>query len=1006
MTTLNEGWTKRCEIIPQFPIQESSLLKFLPSNFSDAKIYKIPYYLMTSQSSQTPTPADLQKILWDSCLQRGYFEKYVFPHGEVCAVIDVHFLAGVTDNPGRSLTQAFSLFDIDCTCYSGTLYVITNTHVALKEICVRNLKDLSLAVHNPLIETAQLLSAEEFFSNSRFECIHFPEVHIEHDGVAHTIDLDLDDQGLLELSAKMCLALNLNEMQTIKSYYESSEQILSRKSKGLSKYPTDVELEVLAQTWSEHCKHKIFASKINYIGPNGKKETIDSLYKSYIQKSTKDIEAAGVDWLVSVFSDNAGIVRFDEKIDLCIKVETHNSPSALDPYGGAITGILGVNRDILGCGLGAKPVANTDVFCFASTELPQKISSELLPASLMEPMTLLKGVHKGVEDGGNKSGIPTVNGAIQFDSSYAGKPLVFCGTIGTLPAVLPDGREGKSKGAKIGDLIIVSGGEVGADGIHGATFSSMELNKDSPASAVQIGDPITQKRLMDFLLEARDLGLFTCVTDNGAGGISSSIGEMAELSGGAKIDLKKHPTKYPGLAPWEIMISESQERMTFAVDAKNEKAFLSLSNKRGVTSTVLGEFTSSGSLEVYYGKSLVADIDMHFLHDGVPQLNLSAKWDNSYSYNPWIEESLPEIPTSNAKICYQLLNSENLASKEHWVRQYDHEVQGATLLKPFSGENGIGPDDSGIIDLEAHGGEQGSMAGVSCAMAPRWSLVDPYFMAKIAVDEAVRNLVSCGINPEKICLLDNFCWPDPVQSPKNVDGQYKLGQLVEACKGLYDISTCYKAPLISGKDSMKNDYRGKNRRGDDIVISIKPTLLVTAMGHGRTSDITRSHAKANQLAYHFGPKYLSFNATEIQAQYSNLYNDNFYKVWDFEKCRKIHQALFELIQSGHIQSCHDISDGGMLCALSEMLFDNKLGLEGKTSKEFSLLELFGEGPGQYVLTIDKNDQKSFEKKCLDKEFPFELIGLVNDSGVIKGKFLGDEVIDISKAYSAWNREWK
>ncbi len=1004
MTNENYQWMKRCEIVPQFPVQEKALLKYLPDSITNAAIYKVPYYLMASLSQATPTPSSFEKVLWDPCLQEGHFESYDFTHGNVLGIIDTHCLPGVTDNPGRSLAQAFELFDIDCTCYSGNLYFVTGQG----ELSKADLKPLSLAVHNPLIEAAVIMNHAEFSTNSRFEAVSLPNVHIHHDVSAGSIDLNLDDQALLDLSSKMCLALNLNEMKAIKAYYEDEENIRKRADKGLSPYPTDVELEVLAQTWSEHCKHKIFASRIDYTNEEtGEKEVIDSLYKSYIKKSTKDIEASGVDWLVSVFSDNAGIVRFDQKIDLCIKVETHNSPSALDPYGGAITGILGVNRDILGCGLGAKPIANTDVFCFASTELPQKISPELLPAGLMEPAALLKGVHKGVEDGGNKSGIPTINGAIQFDSSYAGKPLVFCGTIGTLPAKLPDGRESKTKGAKSGDLIIVSGGGVGADGIHGATFSSMELNEDSPATAVQIGDPITQKRVMDFLLEARDLGLFTCVTDNGAGGIASSIGEMAELTGGARIDLAKHPTKYPGLAPWEIMISESQERMTFAVDPKNRDRFLELSRRRGVTSSVLGEFTDSGSLEVFYEDKLVADLEMNFLHDGVPQLELEAKWSKKYQYQSWLNEEKTKLPESKSEICYQLLRSENIASKEHWVRQYDHEVQGATLVKPFSGVNGIGPDDSGLIDLSAHGGEEGSMAGVSCAIAPRWSLVNPNMMTKIAVDEAMRNLVSCGINPAKVCLLDNFCWPDPVKSEKNNDGDYKLGQLVETCKGLYDISTLYKAPLVSGKDSMKNDFRGKNRRGDDVVISIKPTLLVTAMGHGETKNITRSHASVGQSIYRIGPKYLSFHASEVESQFSGIELDQNPEKWSFEVCQSTHHGLYDLINQGHIESCHDISDGGMLCALTEMLFDAGLGLKGKEgASEMSLLELFGEGPGQYMISVDGANVSQFEKSCRDKALEIEEIGLVNDSSVIEGAFLGSERIEISHALKQWQRNWK
>ncbi len=1000
-------WIKRCEIVPQFPVDEIELVKALPQKLRALKgltLHRIPYYLMASYQPKTPSFEQFQKVLWDPCLQDGYFENYQLSDAIVLGVLDIHSLPGVTDNPGRSLKNAFEIFNIDCDCYSGTLFVISANEKI--ELSAEELKSFSLKIHNPLIEASLFYGPEDFSSANRFDQIKLPTVKIQHEKSAATINLDLSDHELEELSRKMCLALNLNEMKTIKSFYENPLTIEKRQLKGLPQYPTDVELEVLAQTWSEHCKHKIFAAQINYKNHDtGETETINSLYKSYIKQSTREIEADGVDWLVSVFSDNAGIVRFDQNIDLCIKVETHNSPSALDPYGGAITGILGVNRDILGCGLGARPIANTDVFCFASTELPQKISPNLLPAGLMEPAQLLKGVHKGVEDGGNKSGIPTINGAIVFDSSYAGKPLVFCGTIGTLPATLSDGREGKHKGAKVGDYIIVSGGGVGADGIHGATFSSMELNEESPATAVQIGDPITQKRVMDFLLEARDLGLYTCVTDNGAGGISSSIGEMAELTGGATIDLAKHPTKYPGLAPWEIMISESQERMTFAVHPSKAQEFLELSKKRGVTSTILGEFTDSGSLEVFYNEALVADLEMEFLHDGVPQLNLEACWDKSYSYQSWIKEERPHLSDSVADICYSLLHGENIASKEHWVRQYDHEVQGATMIKPFSGKNGIGPDDSGLVDLEIHGGEKGSMAGVSCAMAPRWSAVSPRLMPKLAVDESFRNLISSGINPEKVCLLDNFCWPDPVKTQKNSDGDYKLGQLVETCKGLYEISKSYKAPLVSGKDSMKNDFRGKNRKGDDIVISIKPTLLVTAMGHGETKNVTRSHAINDSLIYKVGPDYLSFSASELESMFEVTTDQN-YLDWNFDECLKTHKGLYHLIERGLVHSCHDISDGGMLPALLEMLFDEQKGFCGTQEiTPMTKLSLFGEGPGQYLVCVKNENKDHWEKSITELEIHSLLLGSVNDSCEVTGPFIGDEKINVLHALKQWRREW-
>ncbi|MCK4944747.1 MAG: phosphoribosylformylglycinamidine synthase, partial [Alphaproteobacteria bacterium] len=430
---------------------------------------------------------------------------------------------------------------------------------------------------NTLIQKAEVWASDDFYKIDRFGSVSLPKVILSSVLQIEDISLDLDDAELEVLSKERCLALTVAELKHIRDYYDRSDVQVARKLKKLPFCPTDVEIEILAQSWSEHCKHKIFSAKIEYQNASGEKQIIDSLYRTYIKGATQEIkEVRKLDWLISVFSDNAGIVRFDPEIDLCIKVETHNSPSALDPYGGALTGILGVNRDILGCGMGARPIANTDVFCFAPPDMPKKGEEKYMPEGVTSPRRVLEGVHRGVEDGGNKSGIPTVNGAFFFDRDYAGKPLVFVGTVGAMPQTLPNGCPSSAKELSSGDRIIVAGGAIGADGIHGATFSSLELNDDAPATAVQIGDPLTQKRLTDFLLEARDLGLYAALTDNGAGGLSSSVGEMAIISNGASLDLALCPVKYPGLSPWELMVSESQERMTFAVPESMLRRFLIL----------------------------------------------------------------------------------------------------------------------------------------------------------------------------------------------------------------------------------------------------------------------------------------------------------------------------------------------------------------------------------------------------------------------------------------------
>ena len=439
---------------------------------------------------------------------------------------------------------------------------------------------------------------------------------------SQTINLEVSDEELIKISEKGLLALNLKEMKTIQENYRDPNVRAARKALGLPENaPTDAELECLAQTWSEHCCHKIFAAKIHHVDHETGEDTyIDSLFKTHIMKPTLDIQSK-VDWLLSIFHDNSGVIAWNDSWSLCIKAETHNSPSALDPYGGAMTGIVGVNRDILGTGLGAKPIANTDVFCFGPPDY-----SGHLPEGLFHPSRVFRGVHAGVRAGGNESGIPTINGAIVFDQRYLGKPLVYCGTVGIMPRRLSDGRQSHNKTPQPGNIIYMVGGRVGSDGIHGATFSSLELTEDSPSSAVQIGDPYYPEEMIDMILEARDLGLIQVITDNGAGGLSSSVGELAELTGGADLDLAAVPLKQPGLNKWEILVSESQERMTIGVNPEDCEEFEKLAKLHEVEATQVGKFTDSGAFVVRYGDETVAHLPISFLHDGCPQLQLESEW--------------------------------------------------------------------------------------------------------------------------------------------------------------------------------------------------------------------------------------------------------------------------------------------------------------------------------------------------------------------------------------------
>lgn len=886
--------------------------------------------------------------------------------------IDISFRPGVTDNSAHAAKEALELLPelkskINSVA-SGVLYFIEGKNLT-KEICEK-LAYEKLA--NTLLHKVTVVEGSELSSNNRFQNISFPHVNIQAQEALY-LDINVNDEQLLEMSEKNCWALSLDELHQVQEYFK----VEKRK-------PTDVEIEIIAQSWSEHCKHKIFAAEIDYSEKNlpaGSKslgtQKINGIFKSLIRGSTLRIkEERNLPWLVSIFHDNAGIVRFDKNVDVCIKVETHNSPSALDPYGGALTGILGVNRDILGVGIGAKPIANTNVFCLAENKTFKENKIDL-PLLLKNPDRIKEGVHLGVQDGGNKSGIPTVNGAFVFDRDFVGKPLVFCGTVGVMPQE-ENNLKTADKGQRPGDYIVMAGGRIGKDGIHGATFSSMELVDGVPASVVQIGDPITQKRLGDFLLEARTKGLFNSVTDNGAGGLSSSIGEMAQLTNGARVDLEKALVKYPGLSPYELMVSESQERMTFSVTKERINDFLALASKRSVEASVVGEFTNSGKLEVFYNEKNVANLSLHFLHESLRPMKLQAHYDHlEVKSEHWIKQttSKKELPTNLKTILTDLLKSPNIRGHEHLVRRYDHEVKGATLVKPFTGSKEKGysaPSDAGVVWMKPHGGESDNALAIGCGICPKVSKYDAYTMAEFALDEAVRNVVSTGANPEEMVLVDNYCWPDPILSQKNPDGAFKLAQLVRASQALYELSVEYGMPFVSGKDSMKNDFYGKKADGEKVKISVPPTLLITAMGRVPTlKAITTSELKSEGAAVYLIGDTLTdhHSAFELAEQYSGYQVHFPLPKLNGKKQLELYKKLHVAMKNGLIESSHDVSDGGLLLALVETSMATKYGLNinlNLADEQALMKMLFNEGAGRIVITVAERNQKNVEALFADQ----------------------------------------
>jgi phosphoribosylformylglycinamidine synthase len=705
---------------------------------------------------------------------------------------------------------------------------------------------------------------------------------------------ELTDDGLTRLSREGQLYLTLVEMRTIQQHFRE-----------LGRDPTDAELETVAQTWSEHCSHKTLAGRIAYRDERGSRR-FENMLKETIFAATQQLRKqwGPADWCVSVFKDNAGIVRFDDQYNVVFKVETHNHPSALEPYGGANTGIGGVIRDPMGTGLGAKPVCNTDVFCFAPPDTP----AESLPPGVLHPRRVMKGVVSGVRDYGNRMGIPTVNGAVYFDPRYLGNPLVYCGNVGLIP------RDCSDKAPKVGDWIVVLGGRTGRDGIHGATFSSAELTSESESvsgGAVQIGNAITEKMVLDVLLAARDRRLFHAVTDCGAGGLSSAVGEMGEEIG-AEVWLEKAPLKYDGLSYTEIWISEAQERMVLAVPPETWDEFHALCASEGVEATILGQFVPTGRLVLKYYGEVVGDMAMSFLHEGRPPIVREA------IYEPRPEQPLARVASGSnadpalsgtAATLTRILSSLNVASKEWIIRQYDHEVQGGSVIKPLVGVTNDGPSDAAVV-RPVLGSRRGLV--IACGMNPRFGDLDPYHMAAGAIDEAVRNCVAVGADPSRIAILDNFCWG-------YTDRPETLGALVRAALACYDTAIVLETPFISGKDSLNNEF-SYMVDGQKRTIAIPSTLLISALG--QVDDVARCVTmdlkQPGNLLYQVGVTRDELGGSHY-ALVQGLEGGAVPKV-DAAGAKRLFAAVHAAIAAGAVRSCHDLSEGGLAVALAEMAF--------------------------------------------------------------------------------------
>jgi phosphoribosylformylglycinamidine synthase len=920
----------------------------------------------------------------DPVSQDGAIGRLQGDHFDVA--ITVGYKPGVTDPVGKSAMVAVEdtlgrKLGGEAAVYCSRLYLLTGVDKAQAERIAVEL------LANPVIQTADIQSHEEWRSSP--PDLSVPRVLSHETPAPDAIALTGSDEELMRLSQDRLLSLNLSEMRAIRDHFRQQSREEGRRKCGLGEDPTDAELECLAQTWSEHCKHKIFNATITHHEEGRPSETVTSLFKSYIKRLTDEIDAElrerrGGSWLVSVFHDNAGAVAFDDSVHLVYKVETHNSPSALDPYGGAITGIVGVNRDPFGTGLGCDLLVNVWGYCFA----PPNHEGDL-PKGLLHPRRVRDGVHEGIIDGGNQSGIPYGRGWELFDGRYLGKPLVFCGTIGSLPVTV-DGRPGEHKAARPGDLIVMTGGRIGADGIHGATFSSAALDESSPVQAVQIGDPITQKRMFDFLLEARDLGLYNAITDNGAGGLSSSVGEMATVPGGARLDLSLAPLKYHGLAPWEILVSEAQERMTLAVPPEKIERFLELAQRREVEATVLGEFTDSGFFHVAHGERNVAFISMEFLHGGAPDLDLVARW----SPPVYREPEAVATPDLNGMILDMLCRL-NICSGEAKARYYDHEVKGLSVIKPYIGISSDVPADATVF-MARHGSLRGFV--LSEAINPFYSDIDTHAMAMSVVDEAVRRQLCAGADLERIALLDNFCWPDPVESESTPDGAYKLAQLVRACRGLYEAGRAYGTPLISGKDSMKNE----STMGG-VKICVPPTLLVSALGQidDVRQAITLEPKSAGDRIFLIGTTRDETGGSEYFRYLGDLageeggigsprpYVGNKVPRLDPSETLPLYMAMRSAVRQGLVRSASAPAKGGLSITYAKCVIASGLGLEVDLAGMPPEVALFSESNGRLVVTTSPEDAARFTR--LFRGLPCSMVGEVTPEPRLRIR-AGDEVV--------------
>jgi phosphoribosylformylglycinamidine synthase len=865
----------------------------------------------------------------------------------------VGYRPGVRDNAGATAVEAIEdllglTFADDAAVYTSRRYCIQGSGLAEDDL--NQIAGELLA--NDIIQQWKIIARSDWDPQNGIGII-MPKVQLDHIPTVGTIPID-SDETLARISAERNLALNPNDIPTIRAYFMDQKVQVDRARVGLAD-PTDVELEYISQARSDHCNHNTFRGLFHYRDlTTGQTERVDNLFKTCIEAPTLALKAQKP-WVISVLWDNAGAGRFDDDHHYVITGETHNSPSNMEAYGGAITGIVGVYRDPLGTGKGSRLLMGSYGYCVG----PRDYAGDLKPH--LHPRRLLDGVIEGVRDGGNKSGIPTTFGQVVFDPGYLGKCLVFVTAVGIMPARI-DGQPAELKRTSPGEYVIMSGGRVGKDGIHGVTAASETFSENTPAGHVQIGDPYTQKKMHDFLLEARDKGLIQFITDNGGGGLSSSIGESAHYANGCEIELEKVPLKYEGLDQWEIWVSESQERMTVAIRPEDLDIFMQLSQKHAVESTVIGRYTDSGKLHISYDGKTCAHIELDLLKSGFPQWEFEAEWTSPAQRG--LFEPVIDSPQAYGTLLLDMLARPNICSTEWIMRQYDHEVQGTSVIKPLVGAERDVNSDATVTRpvLNASKG-----LAFTQALLPAYSAIDAYHMTSCSIDEAVRRLIAVGADPDHIGGVDNFCWPSIQYHPAdNPDGKFKAAQLVRACWALRDMCQAYEIPLLSGKDSMYVDGHLPGRYGEMHKVSAPETLQFSAISV--VADIqqcvTLDSKMPDDLIYVLGSTQDELGGSEYYAHFGEI-GLNVPQV-DPKRFWGIYRGLHQAITRGLVASAHGIYRGGLGVHLAMVAMGGNLGMQVELERvpasgvRHNPVVLFSESAGRFIVTIDPNNCQDFE----------------------------------------------